>query len=227
MLHAIYHNKGNLWKRYLGHRDELERNVFAEDEITSAFLGTQNFLNPKDVWQIWQTIVGADLSPQNVTSPPEFVDIQLWPRREIEPDALISFNWSNGIKGYLLIEFKWDAGESGENQLEKQWSKFLNKDERENAWHLYISKDISAAVPHLNQWRIRPITWLQVRSALKKVRDSEKIMQEGTLLKYCDLMDRFMEKIQIFPFNGFCNLPESQGFLEPEGDFVFFKFNKH
>ena len=58
MLHAIYHNKGALWKRYIGHRDQREGNVYAEDEVTSAFLGTQDFLDVNDVWQIWRVIFG-------------------------------------------------------------------------------------------------------------------------------------------------------------------------
>lgn len=217
MLHAIYHNKGQLWKRYIGQRDGLEGNVHAEDEITSAFLGTQEFLDPEHVWRLWQAIVGEKIIPPNAEHSPVSFAIKLWPRRGIEPDAMITFVWSNCAERHLMIEFKWDAGESGDGQLEKQWKEFLSDNERENALHLFIAKDIGPALPYLNQWRMCPITWLHVRSALMS------IPRDGKLATYCDLMDRFLEKIQIYPFNGFCRLPEAPD-LPPNrfGDPIFF-----
>jgi len=204
MLHAIYHNKGKLWQRYVGHRDGLEGNVHAEDEITSAFLGTQVFLDTVHVWKLWQAIVGDEITPPNETLPPASCAIKLWPKKSrIEPDALITFAWPNDVIRHLLIEFKWDAGESGDNQLIRQWDEFLTADERNNSWHLFIAKDISPALPYCNKWRIRPITWLHVRSALCS------IPRDGKLAVYCDLMDKFFLKIKIYPFKGFRHLPES------------------
>lgn len=226
MLHAIYHNKGSLWRRYIGHRDEREGNVYAEDEITSAFLGTQNFLEVNDIWQIWEVIIGESLYPPDVQYPPERFEIALWPRRKIEPDALITFFWPNNEKLHLLIEFKWDAGESGTNQLEKQWKEFLTKDERDNAWHLFISKDISAAVPYIHKWRLIPITWLQVRSALQKVNTKKETIGNGNLVKYCNLMEKFMKKIQIFPFGGFNRLEDFPELPDAKNEFIFFKSKK-
>ena len=226
MLHAIYHNKGSLWRRYIGHRDERDGNVYAEDEITSAFLGTQNFLGVNDVWRIWEVIIGKDLYPSNIKFSPERFEIKLWPRIQIEPDALITFFWPNNVKILLLIEFKWNAKLSSPNQLEKQWKEFLTKDERENAWHLFISKDISAAVPYIDKWRIIPITWLQVKSALKKVSPKKETMSNGNLVKYCNLMVKFMDKIQIRTFGGFNHLTDIPVLPNAIKEFIFFKSNK-
>lgn len=203
MLHAVYHNKGALWKRYIGDRDGSEGNVHAEDEITSTFLGTQVFLETEHVWQIWLAIVGKELFPLNVEQQPESVSIKLWPRRGIEPDAMLTFAWPSGETRHLLMEFKWNSGESGDGQLEKQWDEFLNPDERDNALHLFISKDVGPALTHLGQWPIYPITWHELRSKL------QMLPREGKLQTYCDLIDHFLEKIGIHPFSGFSGIPTS------------------
>lgn len=203
MLHAVFHNKGSIWRRYIGHRDGSDGNVYAEDEITSVFLGTQQFLDTAQIWKIWHSVIGNDIAPLNESQPPASCKIDLWPRRGIEPDAFITFHWPNNIKRHLLIEFKWDAGESGDNQLKRQWEDFLTSEERLNTFHLFIAKDTSPGLMRLKECPILPLTWLQIRSALKSVAHDDK------LALYCNLMDKFFEKIQIYPFTGFSNLPES------------------
>ena len=216
MLHAVYHNKGNLYKRYIRERDGLEGNVYAEDEITSIFLGTQEFLETAYVWQIWRAIVGEEINPPNQFQPPESATIQLWPRRGIEPDAMITFCWPNKVERLLLVEFKWDAPESGVGQLQKQWTEFLTDKERQNALHLFIAKDTSPARTHLDQWNIYPITWLQVRSRL------QTCQRVGKLETFCKLMDHFFHKIGIHPFCGFSGMQASPEFLDTKPPQIFF-----
>lgn len=216
MLHAVYHNKGNLYKRYIRERDGFEGNVYAEDEITSIFLGTQEFLETEYVWQIWRAIVGDEISPPNQPQIPESVVIQFWPRRGNEPDAMITFGWPNKVERHLLIEFKWDAPESGVGQLQKQWMEFLTEKERENALHLFIAKNTGPAYSYLDQWNMRPITWLQVRSRLQMCK------REGKLETYCRLIDCFFRKIGVHRFSGFSGIKELPEFLDTKPERIFF-----
>jgi hypothetical protein len=113
------------------------------------------------------------------------------------------------------MEFKWNSGESGKGQLKTHWDEFLNPDERDNALHLFISKDVGPALLHCDQWPIYPITWHKVRSKL------QTLPRKGKLQTYCDLMDHFMEKIGIHPFSGFSGLPVSPGSKNPTGRIFF------
>lgn len=56
MLHATVKGKSALHERYLGRRDEGERRVHEEDEITSAIFGPLDFMAPAEVARFWHSV---------------------------------------------------------------------------------------------------------------------------------------------------------------------------
>jgi hypothetical protein len=48
MLQTIFHKKTKIYSRYLGHRDEGERRVSEEDELTGLLLGSLAFMPQKE-----------------------------------------------------------------------------------------------------------------------------------------------------------------------------------
>jgi hypothetical protein len=223
LLHASFHNKTTYFKRYHPRHLRLEgERIHAEDEITSTFLGALDFMHPDGVFSLWQEIFNvagrsqcllpADL-PHNC--PLQSAEIKLWPRRNgqgitIEPDAFIEFQWQTGHRRFLLLESKWEAPLSPRDQLQTQWTKFLNSDEQRDAYHLFIAKNSSAGVASKNQsdvWgadgenRLLMVTWEQIRTALVLLRRADG--ESTALSRFAEYADSFLEKIGIGHFVGF------------------------
>jgi len=217
MLHAIAKGKSTLYRRYLGERDGDELKVYEEDEITSTILGPLDFFPAADVQRFWQLVLrtagqGKFLPESSVTS----VLLETWPRRtvikdgkSVEPDALVTMHWENGVSRSLLLELKWRAPLSGENQLHRQWLQFLNETERESALHLFIAPEVSAGAQAPNEtggdvWstpegsRLVLLPWLKIRTVLGSLSE-----EKSALGRWATLADQFLERVRISRYGGF------------------------
>lgn len=127
MLHAFCQQKSRLYKRYLGHREEGEKRVSEEDEITSLLIGPLDYLPPQASGSFWRALIEREIS-ESLTFPAGPIDrvrMKFWPRRSIEPDLLVELDWCTGERRLLLVELKWNAPLSGDDQLHRQWNEFL------------------------------------------------------------------------------------------------------
>lgn len=234
MLHAIKQKKTSHYRRYLGYRDESDKSVREEDEISSIFLGPLDFMEPKLVLRFW-TEVFQLLGRKEVfqDKPPQRHELQMWPsravisqdRKRIEPDAHITFFWADSARVDILIEFKWRAPLSSKDQLHRQWQDYLSEDERKNGWHVFIAPEISAGIAARNgdygdPWRTGDndrlilVSWAQIVVALSKCQDSSV-----GLSRWAAITTDFLEKIGIRRFMGFeeahRKLPVTEIFHQP------------
>lgn len=211
MLHSTTKKKGTLYKRYLGGRDGKEGNVHEEDEITSAVLGPLDFLADEDVFLFWTKLLGSvGHSEFFPTTRPLSIDMKMWNRRTtmdgvVEPDVVVEMEWPDDRRT-LLIEMKWHAPLSGEDQLHRQWSFYLEQQERDKGLHLLIAPDIAAGLKAKNkkdvwQGKLVLIQWLKIRSILGGLKKSEKAIG-----RWANHADYFLERIGVQRFDGFSQL---------------------
>ena len=214
MLHAIQQSKSTLYRRYHGERPDRdsseERRVSEEDEITSTFFGPLDFMPIDNAWRFWQTLLQiagkVDVLAETI---PQSIKLELWPKRKIEPDGLLTVEWSNGKRLILVIEIKWRASLS-DHQLHDQWLNFLTEDERQNAYHLFIAPNISAGIAARSEdeqpvWdtdnhRLILLSWAEVRTSLGKLQSS---LEDSAVKRWSYCADGFLEKIGVYRFNGF------------------------
>lgn len=57
MLHAFCHKKSGLYKRYLGHREQGEKRVCEEDEITALIMGPLDYLSAEATGMFWRALI--------------------------------------------------------------------------------------------------------------------------------------------------------------------------
>jgi len=221
MLHAIGKSKTKFYHRYLGRRDDDERKVHEEDEITSTVLGPLDFLPAVDVYRFWREVLHSTGHATFLPSVPvSDVNIDLWPRRNakndgnsIEPDVVITIKTLDGQTRILLLELKWRSPLSGEDQLHRQWKLYLNEIERSHALHLFIAPETSAGAQAPNNtevggdvWkegsRLVLITWLRIRSVLSNFAKEEN----SALGRWARLSDQFLGLVGIRRFDGFLNI---------------------
>jgi hypothetical protein len=224
MLHAIDKGKTKFYHRYLGRRDDDERKVHEEDEITSTVLGPLDFLPAMDVYRFWREVLHSTGHAAFLPSaPPSDVDVALWPRgkakndgNSIEPDGVVTIKTADGQTRILLLELKWRAGLGGKNknQLHRQWKQLLNEAERAQALHLFIAPEITAGAQAPNNeeaggdvWqspegsRLVLLPWLRIRAIL-----SEFAKENSALGRWANLSDLFLERVGIRRFAGFRKL---------------------
>ena len=208
MMRAVVGEKTRLHHRYLGHRDDDERHVREEDEITSAFFDGLALLSPLDGQAFWRELLGHEFSKTFFPdTPPVGMDWQFWPRRfrdrVIEPDMLIKFRWSDGAIRTVLVELKWKAG-IGKDQLQRQWRDFLDGTERRDGVHVFVAHDIAAGLAAKTShdvWggnRLLLRSWMEVRNAVGHLPRISR-----SLGIWADLADRFLERLKISNFRGF------------------------
>lgn len=209
MLRAIAHKKTRLHHRYLGIREEGEKHVREEDEITSNFFDGLAMLDARDVFAFWaQLTESGESSAFFPEGEPVGVDWRFWPRRWpggkcIEPDMHLEFWWPNGERRSILVELKWRSG-LGDNQLQDQWSRYLTDGERSTGIHVFIGKDVAPALAAQAEWDVWPSnrllkrSWMDVRGAMQRVMPAI-----GPLSRWISLVDRFLESLQIARFSGF------------------------
>lgn len=208
MLHAITHNKTRLHLRYLGHRDEGEKRVPEEDEITSLIMGPLAFLPDSAIGAFWMDLVKwgspeVEFPVGSVTK----AEMRFWPRRGyIEPDLRVDLFWGEERR-VLLVEFKWRAPLSGQDQLHKQWLEYLLPDERERALHLFIAPSTSEgsnAMSRENVWAGKLLlrSWFDVLNALHDLSGPDAHFLQRWSSEAC----RCLGKLGIRPFRGFNRL---------------------
>jgi len=220
MLHAIAKGKTKFYRRYLGKRDDDERRVCEEDEITSTVFGPMDFLPAADVYDFWcQVLHSSGHKAFMPNTPASNVKIDLWPRRNfqdegssIEPDGLINLAFPDGTQRHLLLELKWRAPLSGDDQLHRQWKYFLNRTEQAQALHLFIAPEISAGAYAPNNegaggdvWkdgsRLVLLPWLRIRAILGEI-----AKENSALGRWAKLSDQFLARLEIRRFSGFTQL---------------------
>lgn len=208
MLRAIVHKKTRLHRRYLGHREEGEKQVREEDEITSHFFDGLALLDAPEVLKFWRQLLGTDQCASFLPDQePSSLDWKFWPRRWpggrcIEPDMHLEFRWPGGERRSFLVELKWRSG-LGERQLQDQWLKYLSDAERGTSVHVFIGRDVSSAVvarAEQDVWKpgqlvLRP--WIEIRSAMMTIE-----APTGPLRRWMDLADQLLERLQISRFSG-------------------------
>ncbi|MFC0666546.1 hypothetical protein ACFSKY_03725 [Azotobacter chroococcum] len=208
MLHAITHGKTRLYRRYLGHRDGIEKRVSEEDEITALIMGPLAFLPASAIGAFWTAL--ARWNSPEIEFPGGAVthaEMRFWPRaNRIEPDLRVELFWGQE-KRLLLVEFKWQAPLSGENQLHKQWQDYLSHEEREHALHLFIAPDTSEGSNALSRndvWKGRLLlrSWFDVLNVLRHLAGPEV----PSLRCWSSEVIRCLEKLGIRPFRGFKHL---------------------
>lgn len=151
MLQAISQKKSTIHLRYLGARDGVEGKVYEEDELTSLLLGPLQFMPEKTAALFWHLLLIEMKAPSYTSTPPVSAHIRFWPRfpaeqgRTIEPDMFVELRWADGTIFKLIVELKWRASLSGDDQLHRQWEHCISDDERNNAFHLFIAPETSAA----------------------------------------------------------------------------------
>ena len=225
MLHAINQNKTKFYKRYLGHRDGENIRVQEEDEITSLIMSPLSLLHPKEIGIFWQRLVSFDSEYELPSDPAKNAEMIFWPRRcNIEPDMLVKLEWDSGEKWSLLVEFKWHAQLSGENQLQKQWEKFLSDNERLNAYHVFISPNLSCAInAKINNdvWEGRLLlrSWLHVLSILDHF-DADP--EAFGLLRWSKQVSSVLKRLQIAPFIGFDRILQEPNIPLNQDNWLFF-----
>ena len=231
MLHATcHHGKSSLYKRYLGYRDNREKMVHEEDEITSIVIGPLDFLLPEEVHFFWHSVLNKLSAPTfESLGIPQSVVIKFWDSRKsndrigrIEPDSRVDFYWADGARRILLLEFKWRAPLSGDNQLHRQWLQYLSQDEKEDALHLFIAPEVSAGasakqIQAGDVWgnKLVLVSWMQIRNVLGEI----KIQHPGGLGRWAKVADGFLERVGIRKFTGFSfangNFPHLQDVSVP------------
>lgn len=209
MLHSFCHRKSNLYRRYLGHREEGEKRVCEEDEITSLIMGPLDYLSDQARALLWKALVehGSTTERAFPSGPIRSAEMKFWPRKSIEPDLLVQLEWETGERRIILVEFKWRAPLSGDDQLHRQWSEFLTADERDVAYHLFIAPDISAGLNALgreNVWQGKLVlrSWLDVLNVLSEMDCSTDI----GLSKWRFHVTDFLGRLGIERFQGFRGL---------------------
>lgn len=214
MLHAIKSKKSKSHERYKGLREDGERHVREEDEVTSIILGPLDFLPTQEAYSFWKQLADEQAPSEKrlPTEPPADLRHQFWPRRPVkdggwvEPDLVVRLKWPE-CERILLVELKWRAPLSGKDQLRRQWSEFLTNSERQDALHLFIAPETSAAHaeaainPNLWSGSLLAIPWLSVRGALAKV-----AQEESGLARWAARADFFLGQIGIHRFRGFSAL---------------------
>ncbi len=224
MLHAINKHKTRLHHRYLGHREDGERRVHSEDEITALLLGPLDFMPVEASAAFWLHLIRhggcAHLVP---AQPPQRISMDFWPRKgQIEPDLLVTLDWLREQR-LLLVELKWQSGLSGERQLHEQWLDYLSPEQQAIALHLFIAPDISAgraARASEDVWgeRLVLLSWMDVLNSL------HLLPQPGAALleKWRAQLVGCLARLGIEPFHGFSqfsNAPATgeHGFWFPHG----------
>lgn len=212
MLHAITQKKTSIHLRYLGHREDGERRITAEDEITALLLGPLAFMPYADIATFWKAIIGQPMCwswwPQGDV---EMATMSFWERRKtpttrpIEADLLVDLRWPDGVRRTLLVELKWRSKLSGEDQLHEQWKWYLRDDERP-ALHLFIAPQVSEALQAQARndiWGdyLLPLSWQQVLSKLSHQNDGSP----GLKRLITQMVDT-LKLLQIRPFMGFSTL---------------------
>jgi len=209
MLHASYKKKSGIYKRYYKRADDFsgdqERNIHREDEIVSTIIGPLDFFEPASAYRFWSNLLknagNSDfLLPESGL---KSIGIKFWPFKVVEPDAHVTFEWDDGQQRILIIEFKWDTKLSGGQQLHDQWRKYLEKNDRDKALHLFIAREISSGIEARNEediWgnRLLLISWLQVRTTLELLKT-----EESGLGRWAEYADNFLHRVGINPFKGF------------------------
>jgi len=212
MLDAIRQKKTKVHLRYLGHREEGERRVCEEDEITSTIFGPMALLPAHDVLYFWKRIIIHESAerffPENDLQ--ECI-IKLWPSSNsgirVEPDILITFKWRNGEQRHLLVEIKWRSPLSSDDQLQDQWLHFLSDDQQRNSLHLFIAREVSegvAARARKDVWtnvggrRLLLISWARIRSTTGLVMPGS-----SGFSRWAELTNVFLSKLNIGQFVGF------------------------
>lgn len=229
MLHAFCHRKSGLYKRYLGHREQGEKRVCEEDEITAIIMGPLDYLPAEATGTFWKALIekgGLDVPAPFPTGPVNRAQMHFWPRRGIEPDLLVELHWPTGERRLLLVEFKWNAPLSGDDQLHRQWREFLTSTEREDAYHLFIAPEISAGLNAMGEqdiWGGRLIlrSWITILDVLRHL-DGSRITG---LEKWKSQVIAFLGQLGINRFQGFRDLsaplafPDSPVFWSPLNGF--------
>ena len=218
MLHAFCHKKSGLYKRYLGHREQGEKRVCEEDEITALIMGPLDYLSAEATGMFWRALIergGLDIPVLFPTGPVNRAQMHFWPRRGIEPDLLVELHWPTGERRLLLVEFKWKAPLSGDDQLHRQWREFLTPDERKDAYHFFIAPEISAglnAMGDVDIWGGRLIlrSWITILDVLRHL-DGSSI---NGLNKWKSQVIAFLEQLGIKRFQGFICLPAPLAFSD-------------
>jgi hypothetical protein len=210
MLHAFCHGKSRQYKRYLGHREDGEKRVSEEDEITSIIMGPLDYMSPQASGSFWRELVKRDVSEALAfpSGPITRVRMKFWPRHGIEPDLVVELHWPTGERRLLLVEFKWNAPLSGDDQLHRQWNEYLTDAEREIAHHLFIAPEISAGLNAIGQndiWNGRLIlrSWINILDILKHL----DCTQDSGLAKWRAQVNSLLGDLGIKRFQGFKDLP--------------------
>jgi hypothetical protein len=148
---------------------------------------------------------------------PILAHLSFWPSRSgkggrVEPDLQVDLEWSSGQKCLLLVELKWRASLSGDNQLHRQWQEYLEEEERQQAFHLFIAPETSEALKARDseqgdvwQGRLLAISWFDILSLLHNMMrksDANFLALRPWMREVIDLLD----KLGIRPFKGFNGL---------------------
>lgn len=210
MLHAISQKKGNLYRRYMGHRDAGEIKVHEEDEITSLIFGPLALMSPKIIADYWRYLLIKCAAPDIPDGDHLTAKMNFWPSRSrnntrIEPDLQVTFTCADGSTRVLLIELKWRAQLSGEDQLHKQWQIYLDKGERDHGWHMFIGLGISSAVEakqNQDVWanRLLPLDWLTILSFMEELC---RLPIYSDLKPWASQVILVLERLGVVPFRGF------------------------
>lgn len=208
MLHSFRQSKSHLYRRYLGHREEGEHRVCEEDEITSLIAGPLDYLPPEASGAFWKALVERDRCDDLdfPEGPASYLKMDFWPRRVVEPDLLVELRWASGERRIIVVEFKWRAP-LGKNQLHRQWSEFLTRDERQVALHLFIGPELSVGLNALGQediWNGRLVlrSWLNVLEIMNRLDCSSY----PGLDRWRSDVTSFLSRLHIKRFQGFQQL---------------------
>lgn len=211
MLHAFSHKKSRLYRRYLGHRDDVtERRVAEEDEITAIIMGPLAFLSPAAICAFWVGLVHLR-NPEHEfpNGLPTQAQMHFWPRRGgIEPDLRVDLAWGSEART-LLVEFKWRAPLSGERQLHEQWGTYMQEDQ-ERGLHLFIGLETSAASnaqarDDIWNGKLLMRSWFDVLTTLPTLKTGAGL----ELKRWGEQVGEFLNLLAVRPFRGFQELPTS------------------
>lgn len=213
MLHAFSHNKSRLYRRYLGHRDDVtEKRVAEEDEMTSTLIGPLAFLSPAAIAAFWCAVVHLR-NPEHAFPPgaPSHAQMQFWPRnRRVEPDLRVDLTWGDDTR-IVLVEFKWRAPLSSKDQLQDQWTVYLEPEERSRALHLFIGLDTSAGLNALNrrdEWHGKLLmrSWFDMLTAVTQIKTGPGL----ELRRWSEQVQKTLKLLSVQPFEGFGSLAPPQ-----------------